>query len=400
MYPQTLRLTLLATLVVVAQPAFAGDPEPGPPPSAGKVCWYAPKNTSANDRTRLTAALTEAMAATKPSHADVGLERVTSKARASSVDCIASIDVTKKKDYSRNKELLFSFTKAGEATPLLERAVVLDMRKAESAMLTELWNELWPLLAPAPPPPPPPPPVAETPFVDEELEAVQAQENAPKPEGPPRGPLVSVLADLGLFGRSLGDLAPGRPVDQSGVLSLGVSAVLHAAEIFRIAEKHDIDVDVAYAYHMLRAPEGSGVSVNADRFNVGGAYRFQLPGEHLPRVGALGGYELLRNELDQGAGAYSVRYGVLRLGLSLVQRVPLDEGLALRGFLEAALRITPSAELADTSPGFDIGGGVGLHMNRLLVRARVRYAQQSVEAGGSSFSDGFFDLDLGIGFQL
>ena len=397
MYPQTFRTTLVAAVMMVVGIAQAAELEPANAPE--KLCWLAPKNTGAKDRERLAAALAEAMTNTKPSHVEFVLERVTSKTQAVSPACVATLDISKKRDYTRSHELLFSLSKGEAEKPELERAVVLDLKKAESSALVGLWTEIWPLVAP-PPPPPPPPPVAETPFVDEELEAAQAKENAPAPEGPPRKAILSAYADLGLLTRSLGADAPGRPVDQSGVLSLGLSGTLHAAEIFRIGERHDIDLDIAYVYRLLRAPEGSGVTVNADRFNLGGAYRFQLPGQNLPRVGALAGYELLRNEVEQGAGALSVRYGVFRLGLSVKQEIPLSEDLGFRAFLDAALRLTPSGEGAETSPGFDIGGGLGFQYERFLVRGRLRYAQQSLEAEGSSFSDGFFDLDLGIGLQL
>lgn len=369
--------------------------------ASGNVCWLAPRKGTKAQLERLLRAIEVAAKGTQPGHTRYELLRIKSPKKEGAA-CKVIVDFTLQPKDKVNGELIFAATERGAPAPIVETTLSLDLEQLTEKDLNPGWEKVWAAIAPPKPEPPPPPPIVPppAPFVDQEIVA-ERQTLAPEVEPESKRKWAALMLSVGMLSRSL-DGAPGTPIDGSSLLSLGAEGALHLDRVFGLGESHELELGAGYLRRLANGARGEeAVSVSADRLQAGLVYRFHTGEGYLPRVGPLAGYELLRFELGAAGDAFSVRYSVIRGGLSVVQPVVLFDGGAVLLGVDGALRLAPSAAGGDAGTSFDVGGGPRLELaGGFLAQLRARYARQSGRAGDAEFTDGYFDLDLGIGWAL
>jgi hypothetical protein len=395
-------VSLLTALLVAAdgtKPLAVDWNESQGDAGSGTICWLAPSKGKAAQRDRLVKAIEVAAKSTIPGHTRFEVQRIKSPKKEGGA-CKVIVDFTNKPLQGEFAELILAATERGAPAPIVTTTLELNLDTLTEKDVAPAWEKVWATIAPPKPEPPPAPPAPPPAFIDQEV-AVERQTFVPPPEVVDGAPWVSLVIAAGMMSRSL-DGAPGPAIDDKSLLSLGGDATLHLDRAFGASNEHDIDIGVGYNRRFASATRGATkVSVDADRFEIGGLYRYHFGEGYLPRLGVLAGYELLRFELGADVDAFSVRYSVIRGGATIEQPIIIFDGGLVLLDLYGALRIPAGKDGGEPGTSFDIGGGPRLELaGGFLALARARYAQQSASTGGNELTDGYLDLEIGIGWQL
>lgn len=368
---------------------------------AGNVCWMAPRKGTKSQLERLLRGIEVSAKNTQPTHTRFELVRIKSPKKEGAT-CKVIVDFTVVPKDKVMADVIFAATERGAPAPIVETTLTLDLEQLTEKELAPGWEKIWAAISPPKPEPPPPPAIVPppAPYVDQEI-VTERQTLVPEVAPEPKRKWAAVIASVGMLARNL-DGAPGTPIDGQSLLNLGVDGELHLDRALGISDGHDLEIGAGYLRRLASGSRGdTEVPVSADRVQAGLQYRYHLGQGYLPRVGPLVGWELLRFELGAAGDAFSVRYNVLRAGLSVAQPVVVFDGgeVALR--VDGALRLAPGADGGEAGASFDVGGGPRLDLEGgFVAQIRARYARQSGQAGAADFTDGYFDLDLGIGWAL
>lgn len=405
------RVALLAALVLSSSASAQGlslDTEGlfEPAPEGFAVCWERPGGWPRKARvSRFDRAFVAAANQTLPDHADARLQRMLGGVPASGCR------------FTVRPEFVGVRTSRGRALEIRVRDLQLDAILLEDTIgpvrayrlqvddFVPAWEKIWAVVAPTEPPAPepsevPPAPVRRTPkepFVDPDLAELRAErEAALRPEPPP--PVLTLMAQVGATAREL-DAQAGRPQDQSALLSFGVQGDLHLGGMFRW-KRTVLDLSAEYWRQVVGAELGpESVGADADRTRATLRWGHAWFGTKGPWLGLTSGFAHRRFTFDDAASTLSVEYSALRTGGWIRQPIHDFSGTLLSLGAAGAARWTLGD--GDQDVGADAHITLNLdHAAGFSSRIRAGYTHQTGTVLGTDFTDGIFDVSLGLGWAL
>ena len=393
------------------------DPFALKPPA--RICWRMLDLIPSRARGPMSEALQAAGEQTRPEHA-TGIAVVSAGADPSA--CQVVVSGARRRQRTASGFVHDLWVERGGAK-LVERTTgPLWPVRATAQDFLEIFEEAWRIAAPPPGPepqgepapgpasvvsesapaeladePPDEAPPAPEPFVDEDL--ARARASGPKPQVSSPPPTWVTLVATG--GVTLRDLSAsfGRSVDQGPLPAVGSRATLHFAPL--LGARHALDLSAGY-YRQFPSAELDGASLGASadrtRTDVRYAYRMGAAG---PFLGAAVGFEFRRFVFDEGRGAVSIEYSVLRPGLCARQALYQSKTTSFEVLGRGHLRISLDDDSVSNDVGGDFGGGFAFrHRTGFVAELTADYNLQSGRSPAGSFDDAFLDTQLAFGWSL